>query len=61
MNDFSKKTLRSLGRKGISLVGLTTIPGSGPLPFANGETGYVLNDNGTQRIRTFSQVLELGK
>lgn len=59
MNDFSKKTLSSLLRKGITLVGLTLIPGNGDMPFANGERGYILNDNGTQRVLLFSQVLDL--
>jgi hypothetical protein len=59
MKDFSRKTLSSLSRKGITLIGLTIIPGTGDLPFATGERGYILNDNGTQRIRSFAQVLEL--
>lgn len=48
MNDFSRKTLKALSKKGISLVGL------------QGDF-YVLNDNGTCKVRTFSQVLELAK
>jgi hypothetical protein len=52
MNDFSRKTIRSLSRKGIALVGLSCDP-------ASDATLYVLNDNGTQRIRTFREVLAL--
>jgi hypothetical protein len=59
MNDFSKKTIGSLTRKGVSLIGLTVIPGNGDMPFANGDRGYILNDNGTQRVLLFSQVMEL--
>lgn len=59
MKDFSRKTLSSLSRKGIALIGLTVIPGTGDMPFATGETGYILNDNGTQRILLFGEVLKL--
>lgn len=59
MNDFSKKTLSSLAHKGIALVGICVIPGAGDLPFASGERGYKLNDNGCLRIRSFSEVMAL--
>lgn len=60
MNDFSKKTLSALARKGIRLVGLTVIPDmSSDMPFANGSRGYQLDDNGCHRIRTFKEVLEM--
>lgn len=59
MKDFSKKTISALTSKGITLIGLTVIPGTGDLPFATGERGYILNDNGCQRILLFTQVLEL--
>ena len=62
MADFSKKTLSSLARKGITLIGLTVIPNmSSALPFANGDRGYQINDNGCGRIWTFSQVLEAAR
>lgn len=56
---FSAKTLKALSRQGIYLLGLTTIPGDGGMPYANGSTGYNVNDNGTHRVLTFSQVLKL--
>lgn len=59
MNDFSKKTIAALARKGISLIGLTVIPGAGDMPFANGERGYCVNDNGCHKIKTFPQMLAL--
>ena len=59
MKDFSRKTISALAGKGITLIGLTVIPGTGDMAFANGERGYILNDNGTQRILLFAQVLEL--
>lgn len=61
MNDFSKKTLAALARKGIFLIGLTVIPGNGDLPFASGDRGYCLNDNGCHRVRSFSEVLEIAR
>lgn len=59
MSHFSNSTLRKLARKGITLVGTTYLPGEGELPYATGETGYCLNDNGTHRVRTFREVLAL--
>ncbi len=60
MNDLSKKTLKILARRGITLVGITVIPNmASDMPFATGERGYLLNDNGTGIVRTFSQVLAL--
>jgi hypothetical protein len=60
MSDFSKSTLRKLARKGITLVGITLLPDMAKtMPFACGETGYCLNDNGTHRMRTFREVMEL--
>ena len=60
MNDFSKKTIRALARKGIQLFGLTIIPDmASDMPFANGERGYCLNDNGCHRVRTYREVMAL--
>lgn len=59
MNDFSKITVRKLAKKGITLIGLTVIPNNSDMPFANGDRGYRINDNGTHRIKTFTEVLEL--
>lgn len=57
---FDKKIVKTLGAKGIKIVGLQAIPddkGS----FLNCTTGYILNDNGTQKIRSYMQVKELAK
>jgi len=59
MNDFSRKTIAALARKGIRIVGLCVIPGTGDLPFATGERGYRLDDNDCGRIRSFAEVLAL--
>lgn len=59
MNDFSKKTLSLLAKKGITLIGLTAIPGDGPMGWANATRGYCLNDNGTHRVLDFQGVTAL--
>lgn len=62
MNHFSKSTLNKLARKGIAVIGIVAIPDySTSMPWANASTGYKLDDNGTHRIRTFSEVLALAK
>jgi hypothetical protein len=61
MRDFNRTTLSSLSRKGIAVIGTTVIPGAGDMPFANGERGYRVNDNGCGRIWTFAQVLEAAR
>ena len=59
MRDFSPATLRRLARKGISVYGSTVIPNAASdMPFATGERGYKVNDNGCGRVWTFAQVLE---
>jgi hypothetical protein len=54
--DFSVKTRRALSKRGIAIIGSTVIPGTGPLPFANGTRGYCLNNNGEHQIRTYAEV-----
>ena len=58
MNDFNKRTLKALARRGIRLIGLTVIPGSGSMPMASGARGYCVDDNGTHRVWAFQQVLD---
>lgn len=58
MNDFTKTTLRKLAKRGITITGLTSIPGADGTYF-NPTRGYVLNDNGTSRIRQHAEVLAL--
>ena len=55
-NHFANAIVKKLNAKGITIIGLTVIPGEGSLPYASGETGYILNDNGTSCIRTYFQV-----
>ena len=62
MNDFSKKTVSALARKGIRLYGLTVIPNNASnMPFATGERGYLVDDNGTGKVWNFMQVMEAAK
>lgn len=62
MRDFSSATLRRLARKGITLTGLTVIPNmASAMPFANGDRGYKVNDNGCGRVWTFNEVLEAAR
>jgi hypothetical protein len=56
---FSKKTIKALARKGISIVSLVYIPGEGDMPLATGDTGYALDNNGKYQIRTASEVIAL--
>lgn len=53
---FDRSTVRALSKRGIEVIGLTTIPGDGPMPWANGQTGYQVSDNGTGRIFTHAQL-----
>jgi hypothetical protein len=57
---FNKTTLKGLTSKGIRIASMTYIPGNDG-KFANGFTGYILDDNGTGRVRSFLEVLELAK
>lgn len=50
--DFSAKTLR-----GLELVDVQMLPGTGDMPWANAERGYLVSDHGTGRVWTFQMVL----
>lgn len=59
--DFSQATIRALAKKGISVYGITALPGSGDMPYANSERGYLVNDNDCGKVWTFGQVREAAK
>ena len=59
MRDFSSITIKALAAKGVTIIGLTIIPGGGEMPFANGIRGYRVDDNGTSKILTWSQVVAI--
>lgn len=56
--DFSVKTIRALAKKWVQVVSKTWLPGPDG-SFANGETGYLIDDNGTGRMKTFLEVLKI--
>lgn len=58
MRDFSCSTRRLLARKGITILSLVVIPDmTSSMPWANGDRGYSVNDNGCNRVWTFAQVV----
>lgn len=59
MNDFSKRTLKALARRGIRLIGLQAIPDmTSSMPMANATRGYVVDDNGCGRVWNFAEVMK---
>ncbi len=59
--DFSAQTLASLNAGGIRIIGITSIPGDGPMPWANSSRGYSMDDNGCGRIWSHAEVLEAAR
>jgi hypothetical protein len=57
---FSAKTRNALARKGIHVVGTTAIAADASDRYYSA-TAYVIDDNGTQRIRAFRDVLALAE
>jgi hypothetical protein len=55
---FNKKTLRALTASGITLLSTTYLPDEKG-DFANGQTGYNLDNNGQGQVRTYLEVLAL--
>ena len=54
---FGRKAVAALARKGISVRGLTALPGhSGS--YLDPDQGYLVDDNGCGRVWTYSQVRE---
>lgn len=48
----------SLTKRGMRIIGTTWLPDSKG-NYSNGERGYLIDDNGTQRIRTYLQVMAM--
>jgi hypothetical protein len=53
--DFSVKVRNVLARRGMAIVGSTWLPGANG-SFANGERGYIIDDCGTQRIKSYADL-----
>lgn len=57
---FGRKAVKMLANRGVRIIGTTVIPDmTKPLPFASGETGYSVDDNGTGRILTNAEVWQI--
>jgi Ser-tRNA(Ala) deacylase AlaX len=53
--DFAASTICSLSKKGITLIGTQLLPH--PVTgWINADRGYLVDDNGTGRVWTFTQV-----
>lgn len=57
-NDFPRTIVSALKNKGITFIGTAWLPSTDG-SYANGCRGYILNDNGTQRLRTYFDVKAL--
>jgi hypothetical protein len=57
---FGLKTLNSLSRKGIRIIGMQALPDADG-SFLNSETGYTVDDNGTGKVLKFREVLEAAR
>ena len=57
--DFNRPLVAMLNARGIYFYGSMWLPRATD-DYANGERGYQLDDNGTHRVRTYAEVLEMG-
>ena len=55
--DFSATIRKMLSKNGIAVVGIQMIPSD--QGWINPERAYILDDNGTAKVRTYKQVCEL--
>lgn len=58
--DFKRATITRLGKKGIRIIGIQMVPGSGPLPWADATRCYVVDDNDTGRVWSHAEVVAAG-
>lgn len=56
--DFSRKTIKLLKKARIQIIGKTWLPGKDG-SFANGETGYKVDNMGTSQIKTYQDLLNV--
>lgn len=61
ISQFGKRIVRKLAKKGIKVVGAQNTPNRETGRYDNGETGYLLDDNGTGRMRSYLEVLKLAE
>jgi hypothetical protein len=55
---FSRKEVATLRKRGIVFTGTTFLPNEAG-DYTKGETGYLIDDNGTGRCRNFAGVMDL--
>jgi hypothetical protein len=55
---FNAKTIRALAKKGARVIDATWGPGADG-SFANGQTLFSVDENGTAKVRTFLDVLAM--
>ena len=60
IGQFGKRIVNKLAKKGIKVVGSHVAPDNNG-EFANGDVVYGLDDNGTYKVRKYSEVLALAK
>ena len=56
---FSASVRRTIKSRGVRVIGLQSIPGEGG-DWMNGETGYLVDDNGTGRLWNYAQICAAG-
>lgn len=62
MSHLSKSVRSRLFARGVVVLGLQAIPDmTSAMPYANPDTGYVVNDNGTVRVLRLNEVLAIAK
>ena len=58
--DFNRSLVAALNKRGIYFHGSTWVPGADG-SFANGERAYQLDDNGTHRVRSYTEVRAMAR
>lgn len=60
IGQFGKKVISKLAKKGVKVVGSHIAPDENG-SFANGNVVYGIDDNGTYKVRSYSDILALAK
>ena len=58
--EFSRKTISALAKKGIEIVGVTSIPDSEG-SFLNATRAFEISDKGTGKIKTFLELQKIAE
>jgi hypothetical protein len=57
---FGKKVVNALAKKGITPIRSVALPDANG-SYLNSDVGYCINDNGTHRIKLYSEIVALAK